>query len=1039
MARSSWNLHDPDIVGLEFMGVGYTTHAVHSHENWRAVRFRAQRTGEVDEVAVYSGRNTVNPVLGPVYFRGKRAPFIIELIPASGFDPGGIHTIDTYPSSISSASGVSNQAGATSGFSDELSAANDGKFLISAAGVPASATVRMPGTGIYPSGRHVLSVAIEHNFLRQMQVSRLDGNTLTGWSRVLPANLNKWHMGEAFLDSSDPGTWRLWTPADIRMFDSPPVNRRLKVNSLSRTQSQLMDLLRLHVDSIPERRAGVGIFESDLKDGWVTIALHAPTATGAPAHVTEGAEYVLLVRTPAGFTDYNTAAVLDSRATGIRRLGSSFQHFVDLDWDYRNVEVWDEFTPRRLTAVVDGLPAFRLLNDGAQTVDSQPYDRSIGARVFSGQTAAQRALGTDPTTEYASLRFVVSDVFTPIDVLQVTVTGAGGGTGPHNVTADAVAAGPIVGVDELGHTYREVQLEFGSGVLLPDPVDIVFSSDTVPSNPWLIAALASRTPPGSGDQTFVGSFGGSFAEGLALDPVSTLVTGIDAYGRADLEAVLLSQAPEVTGVDLVVQQQPVTGGVCEPCGPDDPLGCEVLSIPHAQLCWSSSTLPLAEFSHYEVQRAEDGGEWVTVEAITVTGAPVEPERGTALYSLSAGTSHVAPSVDAFANSILFSAWQSFDFRSNYTVPGSMTAGPETDGASFSTMRSAQQAIAAAGSTGTRTATFGVSDRWSSVSAVLRGDGAVPTLQQTLSGVSANAVSLVTSVGTQRGWWMVAIQGWDESDAATMPPPSGLGWTLLADSAWCCQPTGASTSTSRTAIWAKRVTVNGAQSVTFYDGLGVADNHAHLFVLSGVDTVTAADNVPNCWDDWSAPYDRRMCYRIRQTRQDGVSSDWSPPVCTVVDFPAGSDIVITAPYDPDLNVAFPEAHGGRLPVEREWTLQDANEVTYRQVYGRDYQLAFRPLERKGVTFARNLMISALCTPTTPCIDVVERLRELTTAATPYLVVRDYCGNRWYASVVVPTVTQHRVPGLKGDRDTLWFVDIRVTELVTPVVEVPMTDE
>lgn len=1045
MSRSSWNIHDTDVVGVEFMGVGYTGHAVTSHENWRALRFRAQRTGEVDEVGIYSGRNTTNPVLTAAHFFGKRAPFIIELIPVSGFDPGGPHTITTYGSTVTSASGVVDQGGSTS-FSNELTAANDDLFLISTGSTVAVAVVQMAGASAFPTDQHVLSIAIEHSFLRQMRVQRVDHNTgLVGWQRVLPAGVNKWHMGEAYLEQGDPTNWRLWTPTTVRQFASAVGNRRLRVQALSRTQSQIIDLLRMHVDHIPERRAGVGIFESDARDAWVTVPFHAPASTSTPAHVTEGTEYVLLIRTPGGPTDYTTLAVLDTRTVSDRKVFSSFQHFTDLDWDFNRVSTWSEFAPRALTGIVDGLAAVRLINDGAQTVDSQPYERTVGARVFSGQTAVQEDLGiTDPAAEYSAVRFIASRALSPTEVLQVTVTGSGGGTGPHQVTSDEVEVSPIVGVDELGHTYHEVRLEFGSGITLPNPVDVVFTSDTVATNPWLISGLASRTTPGTGDQTFVSSSGTSQAVGVALDPTSTIVTGFDTYGRVDLEVALFSQAPEVTGVGVTTQFQPVTGGPCEPCGPHEPLGCKVLAIPYSQLCWSPSTLPLSEFSHYEIQRTEGGGDWITAAAVTVTGAPEEPVRGTGFYSLAQSTSHVAPSVTAFTNhDLLICAWQSFDFINNYTVPGSMTAGPETDGATFCTMRSAYQTLAAAGSTGTRTATFGASDKYSSASAVVRGAGSTaPVVQQTLSGVGSGNVTLVTAAGTQEGWWLVAVQGWDESDAAEMPQPSqgpgGQDWIAVADSEFCCQLPGAD-STSRTRIWARRVTATGAQSVTFYDGAVVADNHAHLFVLSNVDTLTAAANVPRCWDDWSAPFDTEICYRIRQTRVDGITSDWSPTVCTTVAAPGGADVVITAPDAPELNAAFPESHGSRLPVEQEWEVLDSDDVTFRQVYGRDNQLAFRPLERKGLTFSRRLLVSALCTATTPCLDVVRGMRDLTNAQVPYLVVRNACGDRWYANVQLSTVIRQQVPELRNGEGTIWFVDIRVTELVTPVIEVPTVDE
>jgi hypothetical protein len=130
----------------------------------------------------------------------------------------------------------------------------------------------------------------------------------------------------------------------------------------------------------------------------------------------------------------------------------------------------------------------------------------------------------------------------------------------------------------------------------------------------------------------------------------------------------------------------------------------------------------------------------------------------------------------------------------------------------------------------------------------------------------------------------------------------------------------------------------------------------------------------------------------------------------------------------LNTAVSESHSGSLPIVQEWEILDADQQVFRPMYGRDKFVGFRPLERLGLRFKRRVIISALCAPIAPCIKVADRLQLISEFATDHLVVRDSCGNRWYASVSVPTLTRLHDPAV-GD---IWLADIVVTELTTPIV-------
>lgn len=235
-----------------------------------------------------------------------------------------------------------------------------------------------------------------------------------------------------------------------------------------------------------------------------------------------------------------------------------------------------------------------------------------------------------------------------------------------------------------------------------------------------------------------------------------------------------------------------------------------------------------------------------------------PHLGAGGGSGTASTSHVAPSVTATGSGLLICGWMSDD-PGAYTLPGSMTAGPaETDG-TFSTMRTAYESVAA-GATGTRTATFDANQGYASVSAVAH--GASVAVEETLSGVSdtIDDVTLTTDATTQAGWWLVAVQGWIRGFDVGMPDaPHGDdgGWILLGDSGRIDGVFDASTTVYlRMRVWARRVTTSGAQTVILPGvadaSAAVADNHAALYVLSGVDdwSIRATTEVPA----WPARWD-----------------------------------------------------------------------------------------------------------------------------------------------------------------------------------------
>lgn len=158
-----------------------------------------------------------------------------------------------------------------------------------------------------------------------------------------------------------------------------------------------------------------------------------------------------------------------------------------------------------------------------------------------------------------------------------------------------------------------------------------------------------------------------------------------------------------------------------------------------------------------------------------------------------------------------------------------------------------------------------------------------------------------------------------------------------------------------------------------------------------------DETVDNFQDQEGRLDETEVYRLRVVRTDGASSYWTDEA-TVTLAAAGCGYTFTSNEAPELAVGYPDIYQGR-PI-RGYRFPEADEVQFRIMYGRDFQVAFRPLSRRGVTFERQLVIGGLAAPAAgvgpPAADAI---RDLAWATTSYVCVRDQHGNRVYGNLRV----------------------------------------
>lgn len=179
--------------------------------------------------------------------------------------------------------------------------------------------------------------------------------------------------------------------------------------------------------------------------------------------------------------------------------------------------------------------------------------------------------------------------------------------------------------------------------------------------------------------------------------------------------------------------------------------------------------------------------------------------------------------------------------------------------------------------------------------------------------------------------------------------------------------------------------------------------------------TVTDVSQGAANDYEARIGVTSTYRVRFVHVDGYTGDWSTTATATIAAPGVtgtavslSVLVMTTNHDPGANVAYVMSWDGSGVPAQEFTFLEGSQTVLQPMYQRDYQVAFRPLERGGVEFIRTLLVNALGVPPQTLSDGFTGLRDLAWDTVPYVCVRDEQSNRWLTSVAVPSGTVRDLP-------------------------------
>lgn len=186
-------------------------------------------------------------------------------------------------------------------------------------------------------------------------------------------------------------------------------------------------------------------------------------------------------------------------------------------------------------------------------------------------------------------------------------------------------------------------------------------------------------------------------------------------------------------------------------------------------------------------------------------------------------------------------------------------------------------------------------------------------------------------------------------------------------------------------------------------------------------------------DWEARVGMQSDYRIRSVNVSDFAGPWSSTFSNTLTSPgiAGADtgnsvLIFTSNHGPSGNLAYIMQWEG-TPVE-EFTFPESEMVSFQTQYQRDFFTAHHPTERGGVQFSRTVLVQAAAIAA-PSLPGFKSLRDLAWNQLPYVCVRDELGNRWFATVQVPS-------GRVFANRSAYIAEIAITEITDTAVEVTL---
>jgi hypothetical protein len=705
----------------------------------------------------------------------------------------------------------------------------------------------------------------------------------------------------------------------------------------------------------------------------------------------------------------------------------------------------DESVINRQIEVIESavIPQLSLHTSGAgdALTEPHPYGRQVAAEVW-GTIYAQQELNdanVAASHEYPWVRFYArrfGDTTIPL-----TVTGqAGLATSTASITPDEFDA-----LSETLDGWKEVSLEFATPPIMgvgTAPSFRFTATGELAGNRWEV--LGASAPALSGipgnmynlapaaQQLYQGTYDAPTGATQELEWMpqgvgSPFVSGAGIQDdSSDLFLIFAQEPPAVSGFGVITMCQPLTGigQECEvdPC-------CVPSAILFNQLSWDRFTdldAPLG-FS-YEIQRMDSVDDWQTImleSSGAGSGLLLSGEVGSFASTPDAAALDIVGDIDLRADvsldqwmnggQVLVSKWgasTAFSYRLGM-LGGRIQLVWSNNGTS----------ILAEVSTVTVTVPDGGRLAVRATLDVVSGANRVVTFYTapSLDGPWTQLGSAITTAGNTSIFSGSAnvVLGNNSTGSLSHEPAigimhgiqilNGIGGTAVANPDFAAQPVG---------------------TTSFVDSAGLT------WTLQGDATIT---NIPDVFNDFEARVGLESSYRIRVVDDYGFWGPWSDTVTATILEPGvtigcrnGGHVLIFTSNERQsgaINLAYSSVWMDQQVTE-DFSFPEAGFVQLQAMYDRDYFTAFRPLERGGEQFTRTVLVQAAAI-SPPTLGDFRSLRDMAWESVNYICVRDEDGNRWFATVGVPS-------GRVMNSRKLYLAPVQVIEVTATPTPVDPSD-
>ena len=239
--------------------------------------------------------------------------------------------------------------------------------------------------------------------------------------------------------------------------------------------------------------------------------------------------------------------------------------------------------------------------------------------------------------------------------------------------------------------------------------------------------------------------------------------------------------------------------------------------------------------------------------------------------------------------------------------------------------------------------------------------------------------------------------------------NGIAGAVVANPDFSAQPVG-TTSFNDTA--GRPWTLNGSARIQAFPAAQAVELQRKDTVETDFATIMLATGAVTGFSDYEARIGITSSYRIRQVDYYGFAGTWSNTISIAYPTPGvsgscmdkisqGHILTFTSNerQNGSINLAYTSAWFDQQ-VSEDFTFPEAGFVQMQAMYDKDFFTAFRPLERGGEQFSRTVLVQAAAIPPETLADF-RGLRDMAWDTVNYICVRDEDGNRWFATVLVPS--------------------------------------